>query len=269
MASMIANVVWAVLAGLLGLAVGSFLNVVIYRLPADESVVRPASRCPQCKAEIRTRHNIPVLGWFLLRGKCFDCNAPISARYPIIEALTGLLFAAVTVRILDRHLAPALPAYLYFVAAAIALAVIDVDHKRLPDKITLPSYPVLAILLTVAAATQHDWWSLARAGIGTAALYAFYYAIAFAYPAGMGFGDVKLAGLLGGVLAYLSWSALAVGAFLGFLLGALGGVAVMVSGRGGRKTPIPFGPFMIAGALLAVFVARPLADAYIELVQRG
>lgn len=269
MASMIANAVWAVLAGLLGLAVGSFLNVVIYRVPAGESVVRPASRCPRCKSEIRTRHNIPVLGWFMLRGKCFDCQAPISPRYPIVEAVTGALFAAVTVRILDLHLGPALPAYLYFVAAAIALAVIDFEHKRLPDKVTLPSYPVLAILLAVAAATQHDWWSLARAAIGSAALYAFYYTIRIAYPAGMGFGDVKLAGLLGGVLAYLSWSALAVGAFLGFLLGSLGGIALMVSGKGGRKTAIPFGPFMIGGTLLALFVARSVADVYVRLVQGG
>jgi leader peptidase (prepilin peptidase)/N-methyltransferase len=266
---MIANVVWAVLAGLLGLAVGSFLNVVIYRVPANESVVRPASRCPHCDHEIRNRHNVPVLGWLLLRGRCFDCQAPISPRYPLVEAGTGIVFAAVTVRILDLHLAAALPAYLYFAAAAIALAVIDVDHKRLPDKITLPSYPVLAILLTVAAAAEHDWWSLARAAIGAAALFTFYFAIAFAYPAGMGMGDVKLAGLLGGVLAYLSWSALAVGAFGGFLLGAVGAVGVLATGRGGRKTAIPFGPFMIAAALLAVFVARPVADVYVRLIQGG
>jgi leader peptidase (prepilin peptidase)/N-methyltransferase len=264
---MITNVVWAGLAGLLGLAVGSFLNVVISRVPANESVVRPASRCPQCKSEIRNRHNIPVLGWLVLRGKCFDCAAPISARYPLVEASTGVVFAALTVRILDLHLASALPAYLYFAAAAIALAVIDIDLKRLPDKITLPSYPMLAILLTVAAAVEHDWWSLARAGIGAAALFTFYFAIAFAYPAGMGMGDVKLAGLLGGVLAFLSWSALAVGAFGGFLLGAVGAVAVLATGRGGRKTAIPFGPFMIAAAVLAIFVARPVADVYLRLIQ--
>jgi len=164
------------------------------------------SRCPSCGAQIRNRHNVPVLGWLILRGRCFGCKAPISPRYPLVEAMTGVLFALVTLRIVGLHLAAALPAYLYFAAAGVALAMIDVDHKRLPDKIVLPSYPVLAVLLTVAAAAQHDWWALARAAIGAAALFAFYFATAFAYPAGMGFGDVKLAGLLGGVRGYLSWS---------------------------------------------------------------
>jgi leader peptidase (prepilin peptidase)/N-methyltransferase len=156
----------------------------------------------------------------------------------------------------------ALPAYLYFTAIGVALTVIDLDVRRLPNAIVLPSYPVLAVLLTVASAWTGDWWALARAGIGAAALFGFFFAVAFAYPAGMGLGDVKLAGLVGGVLAYLSWAALVVGAFAGFLLGALVGVGVMLAGRGGRKTAVPFGPFMVAGALLALFVADPLATFY-------
>jgi leader peptidase (prepilin peptidase)/N-methyltransferase len=259
---------WATIAGLFGLAIGSFLNVVIYRVPAGESVVHPPSKCPHCGVQIRSRHNVPVIGWLVLRGKCFDCAAPISPRYPIVEAVTGALFVAVTIRIVDLHLGAALPAYLYFTAIGVALAMIDIDVKRLPDKIVLPSYPVLAVLLTIAAIDNHDWWALGRAGMGAAILYAFYFLIAFAYPAGMGFGDVKLAGLLGGVLAYLSWSTLEVGAFGGFLLGSVGGIAVMAAGRGGRKTAIPFGPFMIAAALLAIFVAQPVADAYLDLVGR-
>src|ERR671934_1842231 len=102
---------WAVLAGILGLAIGSFLNVVIYRVPAGESIVRPASRCPSCGAAIRNRHNVPVLGWVVLRGKCFDCQTRISPRYPLVELVTGLLFAGVTLRILHLDLAAALPAY--------------------------------------------------------------------------------------------------------------------------------------------------------------
>jgi leader peptidase (prepilin peptidase) / N-methyltransferase len=258
---------WAVMAGLLGLAIGSFLNVVIYRLPVGESVIRPASRCPACGSEIHNRHNIPVLGWLILRGRCFACKAPISPRYPLVEALTGVLFAAVTLRIVDLDVTPALPAYLYLVAAGVALAAIDLDHHRLPDKIVLPSYAVVAVLLTVASASTHDWWALARAGIGTTAQFAFYLAIVLAYPAGMGFGDVKLAGVLGGLLAYLSWSALAVGAFAGFALGAVVGVAAMTVRRADRKTAIPFGPFMIAGAVLAIFVATPIADAYLRLIR--
>jgi leader peptidase (prepilin peptidase) / N-methyltransferase len=260
------DVVWAVLAGILGLAVGSFLNVVIYRVPAGESVVRPASRCPHCGAAIRNRHNVPVLGWLVLRGKCYDCKAPISPRYVLIELVTGLLFAAVTLRILHLDLGPALPAYLYFSAIGIALTMIDIDHKRLPNAIVLPSQAVVAVLLTVATLASGDWWALARAGIGAGSLFLCYLALALIYPAGMGFGDVKLAFILGGVLAYLSWEAFGVGAFAGFLLGALGGIVLLATGRGTRKSTIPYGPYMIAGALLAIFVAHPVARAYLDVL---
>lgn len=268
-AGVIPTAVWATLAGVLGLAIGSFLNVVIYRVPAGESIISPPSRCPSCGAAIRNRHNVPVLGWLVLRGSCYDCKAPISPRYPLVEAATGVLFAAVTARILGLEFAPALPAYLYFVAIGVALTMIDIDHKRLPNQIVLPSYPVLAVLLLVAAAVQGDWDALTRAGIGAALLFGIYFVIAFAYPAGMGFGDVKLAGLLGGVLGYLSWSTLAVGGFAGFLFGALGGIALMALGRGGRKTAIPYGPYMILGALVAIFVANPVAHAYLHLLGRN
>jgi leader peptidase (prepilin peptidase) / N-methyltransferase len=269
MAGVLPIVVWATLAGLLGLAIGSFLNVVIYRVPAGMSVVSPPSRCPSCGTQIRNRHNVPVLGWLILHGRCFDCRAPISPRYPLVEALSAALFVLVALRIVHLHLAPALPAYLYFAAAGLALAVIDLDHQRLPDKIVLPSYGVVAVLLTIASASTHDWWALARATIGAAALFGCYFAIAFAHPAGMGFGDVKLAGLLGGVLAYLSWATLAVGAFGGFLLGAVGGISMLASGRGNRKTAIPFGPFMIAAAILAIFLAPAIAEIYLHLVRHG
>jgi leader peptidase (prepilin peptidase)/N-methyltransferase len=209
---------------------------------------------------------VPVIGWLVLRGRCHDCAAPISPRYPLVEAVTAALFVAVTIRLLDLHLGEALAAYLWFTAIGVALTVIDIDLKRLPDKIVLPSYPALAVLLAIAALDDHDWWALARAGIGAALLYAFYFLVAFVYPPGMGFGDVKLSGLVGGVLAYLSWSALVVGAAAAFFLGAVGAVAFLVSGRGGRKSEIPFGPYMIAGALLAIFIARPVADAYLDLI---
>jgi leader peptidase (prepilin peptidase) / N-methyltransferase len=261
--------VWAALAGLLGLAIGSFLNVVIYRVPAGVSVVTPSSRCPTCDSAIRNRHNLPVLGWLALRGRCADCAAPISVRYPLVEFVTGALFVLVTVRSVQLHLAAALPAYLYLVAAGLALAFIDLDHHRLPNAIVLPSYVVVAVLLTIGSAVSHDWWALARAAISAASLFGFFCAIAFAYPAGMGLGDVKLAGVLGGLLGYLSWSALVVGAFAGFLLGAVAGLLVVALGRGGRKTELPFGPFMIVGALLALFCASPIAHAYLHLVGRA
>ena len=243
----------------LGLAVGSFLNVVVYRLPLGESLVAPGSHCPACGRPIRARHNVPVLSWLVLRGRCADCGAPISVRYLLVEAGTALVFLAVTVKLSDLALLSALPAYLYFAAAGIALALIDIAHHRLPNSIVLPSYPVLAVLLVASAAWQQDWWSLVRAAIGAAALFGFYLAVALLYPAGMQFGDVKLAGIVGGVLAYLSWSALLLGAFGAFLLGSVVGLAVIASGQGGRKTALPFGPFMIGSAVLALFVAEPIA----------
>ncbi|NBH09617.1 A24 family peptidase [Amycolatopsis sp. SID8362] len=253
--------VLVVATAVLGLLVGSFLNVVIHRVPRGESVVRPPSRCPGCGEQIRARHNVPVLGWLLLRGRCANCGSRISVRYPLVELGTAVLFALLTLR-LDP---PDLPAYLYFGAIGIALALIDLDCRRLPDAIVLPSYPVLAVLLTSSAWYRDDWWALARAGIGGAALFGFYLLLALVHPQGMGFGDVKLAGILGGVLGYLSWTALLLGAFGGFLLGAVAGVVVLAAGRGDRKTALPFGPFMIAAALIAVFVADPLARAYREL----
>jgi leader peptidase (prepilin peptidase)/N-methyltransferase len=259
---------WAVLAGVFGLVVGSFLNVVIYRVPENLSVVSPPSRCPNCGSQIHNRHNVPVLGWLVLRGRCFNCKEPISPRYPVVEAVTAALFVVVTVRLLDLHLGEALPAYLYFTSIGVALAMIDIDHQRLPDKIVLPSYAVLGVTLFAASAVNGDWWGLARAALGSVLLFGCYFVIAFAYPAGMGFGDVKLAGLIGAVLAYLSWRTLVVGAFGGFLLGSLGGVLLIALRRGGRKTQIPFGPYMIAAALLAWFVTNPLADAYLNLVGR-
>jgi len=250
------------LVAVLGLVVGSFLNVVIHRVPRGESLVAPPSHCPSCNSPIRNRHNVPVLGWLVLRGRCADCRAPISVRYPLVEFATGALFVALTVRLAQLHLLGALPAYLYFAAIGVALALIDLDVRRLPNAIVLPSYPVLAALIVASGLVQRDGWSIARAAIGAAALFGFYFALAFAYPAGMGFGDVKLAGLLGLVLAYLSWAALVIGAFAGFLLGAVVGVAVMASGRGNRKTALPFGPFMIIGALVAIFAAASLASVY-------
>jgi leader peptidase (prepilin peptidase)/N-methyltransferase len=265
---MIPDEFWAVIAAVFGLAVGSFLNVVICRVPVGESVVRPPSKCLACGSPIHHRHNVPVFGWLLLRGKCHDCKRPISVRYPLVEAATGVLFAALTWRLLDIELPWALPAYLYLAAAGIALAMIDVDVKRLPDRIVLPSYAIIAALLTVAAIGEHDWWPLARAAIGAAALFTFYFTIVFAYPAGMGFGDVKLAGVLGALMGYLSWSALIVATFGAFLLGTIVGVTLIVASHGGRKTAIPFGPFMIGAALITVFATGSLAQEYLRLAAR-
>jgi leader peptidase (prepilin peptidase)/N-methyltransferase len=246
------------LAGLLGLLIGSFLNVVVHRVPVGASVVSPPSRCPGCEHPIRARHNVPVLGWVVLRGRCADCQLPISARYPLVESMTAGLFVLVTWRAVQLSQVAAVPALLFFTALGVALAAIDLDVRRLPDVLVLPAYPVLAVLLAGAAAARDDWGSLARAGLGGLVLFGFFFALAMLYPAGMGFGDVKLAGVIGMLLGYLSWGALLAGAFAGFFLGAVVGVVAMAVGSAGRKTALPFGPFMVIGALAALWITDPM-----------
>jgi leader peptidase (prepilin peptidase)/N-methyltransferase len=252
----------AALAGVLGLAIGSFLNVVIWRIPRGESVVSPPSACPGCGTAIRHRDNVPVLGWLLLKGSCRDCREPISPRYPLVEAGTALLFVVMAVRF---GADAALPAFLFLAAVGVALALIDLDVQRLPDALTLPSIGVTLVLLGLATAFgDHPLHQLVRAVIGAATLGLFYFAIWFAYPAGMGFGDVKLAPTLGACLGWMGYGVLVTGAFLGFLYGGLIGVAVVAFKDGGRKTKIPFGPFMLMGTLTAVLFGQDLVDAYLS-----
>lgn len=247
----------------LGLLIGSFLNVVIWRVPRGESLVSPGSHCPECDRQIRPRDNVPVLSWLLLRGRCRDCDARISARYPLVELGTAIVFAILAARLGAQV---ALVAFLYLGAIGVALTMIDIDTKRLPNAIVLPSYLVAGALLTVAAAVDGDWWSLLRAALGMAALYGLYFGLALIYPAGMGFGDVKLSGVLGLYLGWLGWSELIAGGFLGFLFGGVVGGALMAVRRAGRKSQIPFGPFMLLGALVAIVYGPALADLYLDAV---
>jgi leader peptidase (prepilin peptidase)/N-methyltransferase len=246
-------------AALLGLAVGSFLNVVIHRVPRDESLVRPGSHCPDCGSPVRFRHNVPVLGWLLLRGRCADCGTRISARYPLVEAGTAALFVAVAARF---GWSWELPAYLYLAAVAIALALIDLDVMRLPDKIVLPSYGVAAALLAPVSVAAGDLTAPLRGLAAAAVLYLVYRLLAVW---GMGGGDVKLAPLLGFYLGWLGWGAVAVGAFAGFVLGGLAGAVLLALKLATRRSRIPYGPYMLAGAFLAVFAAAPVTDWYTTL----
>jgi len=248
--------------GLLGLLIGSFLNVVVWRVPRGESVVRPPSACPSCGTQIRSRDNVPVLSWVLLRGKCRDCGNPISARYPLVEAGTAVLFAVMAARV---GWSPELPAYLYFAALGMALALIDIDTKTLPNVLVRPSWVIAPALLAAAAWADGDWDPLLRAGIGAAAFGAFVFVVWFLKPGAMGYGDVRLSPTLGAYLGWVSYGALAVGAFLGFLYGAVVGVALMAAGKAGRKSKVPFGPFLLAGALTGILVGEQLADLYVEL----
>ncbi|MDL9981376.1 prepilin peptidase [Microbacterium sp. ASV49] len=271
-------------AGLLGLVIGSFLNVVAYRVPAGMSIV-PASRCPKCGASIRAWQNVPVLSWLALRGKCAECGEAISPRYPAVELVTGFAFALIawvalgasgydlstrfarsTTDITGAAFWLVLVAFLYFAAISIVLTVIDLDTHRLPNQIVLPSYLVAGILFAAAATLTNDWAALIRAAIGMAVLYAFYFLLRLIRPGGMGGGDVKLAGVVGIYLGWLGWGALIVGAFAAFVLGGLFGIALILFRRAGRKTAIPFGPWMLAGAWVGIFFGQPLANWYVAML---
>lgn len=258
-----------VFAGLFGLVIGSFLNVVIYRVPAKIPLTRE-SRCPQCEAPVRPWQNVPVLSWLLLRAKCAACGAPISARYPLVELATGLAFVGVVALFLAGPLAwasvPVITAYLYLASISIALAMIDLDTRRLPNAIVLPAYVVLAVLFTAACLLGSPWEALLRAAIGGAALYAFYFLLRVIRPGGMGGGDVKLAGVLGAAMGWLGWGSLIVGAFAAFILGGVVGVILMLMRRATRKSAIPFGPWMIAGAWIGIMAGEDIAHWYLGLL---
>ncbi|GAA3821554.1 prepilin peptidase [Cellulomonas soli] len=249
----------------LGLAVGSFLNVVIWRVPQGMSVVRPPSACPRCGHAIRERDNVPVVSWLLLRGRCRDCQEPISVRYPLVEAATGVLFVATG---LFTGPSWVLPGLLYLVSISIALALIDIDTRRLPDVIVLPSYLVALALLTLASwnpGGEADWGALVRALIGGAAMFALYLVLVLVYPAGMGRGDLKLSGVLGLYLGWFGWATLAFGWFAAYLLGGLFSIGLLLVGRAGRKSKIPFGPWMLLGALVGIAVGEAVGEWYLSL----
>lgn len=270
--------VTALLVGTFGSLIGSFLNVVIFRVPAGKSVVAPPSTCPVCGARIRALDNLPVLSWLILRGKCRDCRAPISVRYPLVELGTALFFGLVTLRFWPGVLAAGaegsthglaaglvLVAFLFLAAVSVALALIDIDTHTLPNRITVPSFLVGVVLLATASAFSSDSGAFVRAAIGSAVLFFAYAALAFAYPGGMGHGDVKLAGVLGLFLGYLGWSQLIVGAFGAFLLGGLFSLVMLALRKANRKSGIPFGPWMLGGAWLGVFIGEPLSHGYLAL----
>ncbi len=240
-----------VAAGLFGAVIGSFLNVVAHRVPLGESLVSPGSRCPECGAPVDAYDNVPVVSWLLLRGRCRNCGAPISPRYPLVELATALAFAAVVaVRGFDDDLVLELP----FVAALIALAAIDWDHKLLPNKIVYPLavYGLIATLLV----DQDDLVENLIAGAGA---FAFLLLAVLAYPRGMGMGDVKLAGAMGLFLGLSIIPALLVA----FLSGTLVGVVILArEGAAGRKKAVPFGVFLALGGIVGVLAGPELIDVY-------
>jgi len=251
--------VLVVVSGVLGLAIGSFLNVVIWRVPRKESVVHPASHCPSCEAPIAPLDNIPVLSWLLLRGRCRHCGNPIPVRYPLVEASCAVLFAAVALRFGTDW---ALPAYLVLTASLLAISIIDLEHFIVPDRITAPLTVSALALLGLAAVADGNGWRYGRTLLGGLAFFVFLLVLNLLYPRGMGMGDVKLSFSLGLYLGWLGWGQVFLGGFLAFLLGAVVGVGLIATGVKGRKDFVPFGPFLALGTMLTILWGAPILRWY-------
>ena len=237
--------------GLLGGLIGSFLNVVAHRVPRGESLVTPGSHCPACDAPVRPYDNIPVLSWLLLRGRCRNCGVRISPRYPLVELLTAVVFViVVALNGLDEDLLLELP----FVAALIALAAIDLDHRLLPNRIVYPlaAWGVVATLLVERP-------DLAENLVAGAGAFTFLFLAVLAYPRGMGMGDVKLAGVMG---LYLGLSVIPA-LLLAFLAGSVVGLTMIArEGASARKKAVPFGVFLALGGIVALLAGPELIGLY-------
>lgn len=249
-----------VACGAFGLAVGSFLNVVIYRVPLKKSIVSPGSACPSCETPIANRDNIPVLSWLLLRGRCRTCGAPISPRYPLVELATGALFAATAARF---GLHWDLPAFLVFFAGLLALAIIDVELLILPKAIVYWTLLLVAALLVLAAAMTPDWRALGIGAACAAGWWALFFLLNWIYPRALGFGDVRLALVLGLALGWLGIWYVLIGFLAANLVGLLVSLFLIATHRMTRSQQIPYGVFLAAGAAVAVF-AGPLVVPWIE-----
>ena len=243
-----------VIAAVAGLIAGSFFNVVIARLPRHESLVRPGSHCPHCGHAVRPYDNVPVLSWLILRGRCRDCGEPISARYPLVELLTGALFAAVVIDSgADRHVWLGLA----LVCVLVPVAFIDLDHRIIPNAIVLPG--AVAAVAIVAATEPSKLPEHLIAGVAAAG---FFFVAVLAYPRGMGMGDVKLAGVLGLYLGRAVGPAILVALLSGTLVGVV--IIARKGTREGRKTAVPFGPFLALGGVVGLFAGPDIVDWYLD-----
>ena len=254
------GVIRGALFGLAGLAFGSFLTVVVYRVPRRESIVSPRSACPSCGTPIGPRDNIPVVSYVLLRGQCRHCRAPISAEYPIVEALTCALFVTAGAAVQPVSVAAVIAPFL---GLMLACSLIDIRHRIIPNRIVYPSLVVFAAAV-VALALADQGVSLPTAGLGFLSLGGGLLLISLVFG-GMGMGDVKLGALIGLVLGALGWRYVGVAAMGGILTGGLGAVAALLMGRS-RKDVIPFGPYLGGAAIVSALWAPEIADWYIRVL---
>ncbi len=248
-----------IFVAVVGLLVGSFLNVVIHRLPRGESVVSPRSRCPGCGTQLSALDNVPLVSWLRLRARCRSCGMRISARYPLVEAATAGLFVVAALRFGPEAV---LPSFLVFFAALLAVSVIDLEHFIVPKKVVYPALLVSVPVLVLSAAVGDDWASLRDAAVGGLLGWGALFLVHLVSPEGMGFGDVRLAGLIGVHLGWLSVGHVLVGLFLAFLAAATVGIALIVARLRTRKDRVPFGPFLALGAVAGVLVGTPIIDWY-------
>ena len=244
----------ATFAAALGAIFGSFLNVVAYRLPRHESLLRPGSHCPTCGAPIKPYDNIPILSWMLLRGRCRRCSERISPRYPLVEALTGALCVGA---VLAHRSAAGIALSVVLILLVVPVALIDLEHRIIPNRITAPG-AILALVIGLSLDPGGEPERL----IAGASAGGFLLLAALAYPGGMGMGDVKLAGVMGLFLG----RAVAPALLVALLAGVLAGAAVIArnGAREGRKTAVPFGPFLALGAVVAVFAGQDLVGLYLN-----
>ncbi len=241
-------------AGLFGAVAGSFLNVVAYRLPRKQSLISPASRCPHCQTPVKPYDNVPIVSFILLRGRCRSCSAPISLRYPIVEALTGALCVGA---VLAHHSAASIALSVTLILLLVPAAAIDIEHRIIPNRLT-----ALGAVLALGIGLLLDPSGEPERLIAGAAAGGFLLIAVLAYPGGMGMGDVKLAGVMGLFLG----RAVAPAITIALVAGTVAGIAVIVrkGAREGRKTAVPFGPFLALGALVAVFVGQDIVGAYLN-----
>jgi leader peptidase (prepilin peptidase)/N-methyltransferase len=242
-------------AVLFGLVIGSFLNVVAWRLPRGESLSHPPSACPTCGTPIKPYDNVPVFAWLWLRGRCRACGEPISPRYPLVELTTGVLYGAVVAAAWDDEAQIALG--LVLVTLLVVITLIDFDHRLIPNKLTYPAAP-----LAIAIGMALDLDGVPEQLIAGAAAFGFFIVAKLAYPRGMGMGDVKLAGVMG---LYLG-RAVAPAIFVALITGVLVGGVIMarVGVTKGRKQQVPFGPFLAFGGIVAVLCGDAIVDAYLD-----
>lgn len=250
-------IITLVLLFIVGAVIGSFLNVCIYRLPRQESIIVPGSHCPACGEPLKWFDNIPLISYLILKGKCRRCGGAISFNYPLVELLNAVFYVLAGWKFgPEAHLLPAL----LLISTLIVIFFIDLKHYIIPNVVV---FPVAAIGLgSMIIIWPNRWLELLAAGLISAA---FFFVVAMIKPGGMGMGDVKMAAMLGFFLG----RAITVALFLGFFLGAAIGVGLIFAGRKGRKSQIPFGPFLAVGALVALFFGDPIMDKYLSLFGGG